>query len=258
MPPYEPTPELTIERVRGGRRKGLLVLTVALVVVGGLVWKPWDGPSAAVATPPFVAAGHASPSPALLPTMILTPDFPALIAPPQPPTVGLPSIEPTPLVGDQPPGGSVAAFGLDDTPLVECGYGQTTNSASLIHVRVDPLATDVAPGGGALREISWTAVLESRRLSKIFEADWQPIDVSARHTFLIHERLHVSLKAVSFDVDPSTLMRDDVMRVTLVINWLGSSGKRLDQQSLTLASYVRADDGNAITGDGCPALRPPS
>ena len=257
VPPYEPKPDLTTERVRGGRWKGLVVLVVALVVVGGLIWKPWDQ-LAAVPAPTLVAAAHASPSSAPVPTMTSIPDLPGLITPPQPPpTTGGPAVSEEPSPPDS--GGSPGSVSLDagDKAYVACSYDMTANPPSLAHVIVSPPVIAAVHDGtiGQLKAVSWTAVLETNQLSAIFEADWRPIDVSTTHVFTLNGRGGVTFKPVTFDVRSLPLGRSDVLRVTVLVNWIGAHGKRLFQTSVVASSYAPADSPTSIVPEGCASVR---
>ena len=170
VPPYEPKPELTTERVRGARWKGLVVLVVAVVVVGGLIWKPWDQPAAAP-TPTLVAVAQASPSLAPLPTFISPTDTPGPATPRQPPpTTGVPAVtdEPRPVdAGDE-----IGSVSLDAgiEAYVQCVYNSSANPPSLALVVVNSPAVTIGVGTAAsqIRAVSWTAVLETNQLSAIF------------------------------------------------------------------------------------------
>ena len=257
MPPYEPRPDLTTERVRGGRWKGLVVLTAALVVVGGLIWKPWDQPSAPLPTPAFVAVTHGSPSPTPSATPLSIPVDPGVIEPQPPPTTGGPAVSEEPSPPDS--GGSPGSVSLDagDKAYVACSYDMTANPPSLAHVIVSPPVIAVGHAGtiGQLKAVSWTVVLETNQLSAIFEADWRPIDVSTTHVFTLRGRGSVTFKPVTFDVRSLPVGTSDVLRVTVLVNWIGAHGKRLFQTSVVASSYAPADSPTSIVPEGCASVR---
>ena len=254
VPPYEPKPDLTTERVRGGRWKGLVVLAVAVVIVGGLIWKPWDQPSSAVPTPPLVGAAHPSPSPLPVPTLSVIPDYPGVLEPPPtpagpPPTTGVPAVTDEPSPSDTQ--GSLGSVSLESP--VTCVYVTNENPQSLTNVFVDPPVITTSVGGGAsqLRAVSWTAVLETNQLSEIFEADWRPIDVSTTHVFTLHGRNNVIFKPVTFDVRSLPVGTADVLRVTVLVNWIGPHGTRLFQTSVVESGYAPADNPDGVVPEGC-------
>jgi len=259
VPPYEPRPDLTTERVSGGRLKALAVLAVAAVIVGGLIWKPWDRPSTPTPTPTpgLVGVAHPSPSPIPTPTVLVIPDDPGVIGPQPPPTTGGPAATDEPSPTDT--GGALGAVSLDNGAdgYVQCTYKTTVNPPPLIEVRVNPpvITTGEGAATGVLRAVSWTAVLETNQLSAIFEADWQPIDVSATHVFVLHGRRTVTFKPVTFDVKSLSVGTSDVLRVTVLVNWIGAHGARLSQMSVLASSYAAADSPTDIIPEGCATTR---
>ena len=240
--------------MRGGRWKGLVVLVVALVIVGGLIWKPWDQP-ATVPTPTLVVAAHASPSPAPLPTPISVPD-PGTVAPP-PPTVGAPAVSEEPSPPDT--GGSIGSVSLDAgaDAYVACSYDMSANPPALTHVLVNPPVIAIGHGGtvGQVKAVSWTAVLETNQLSAIFEADWRPLDVSKTQVFNLRGRGSITFKPATFDVRSLPVGTADVLRVTVLVNWIGAHGKRLFQTSILASSYAPADSLTDIVPEGCASVR---
>lgn len=264
VPPYEPRPDLTTERVRGGRWKGLVVLVAALVVVGGLIWKPWDQPSVAVPTSPLVGAAHPSPSPVEAPAVTVITDDPGLILPVPPTPAGPPTTNGVPATTDEPSsppdtGGSVGSVSLDAglEAYVQCVYNASSSPPSLALVVVNPPVVTIGVGTAAnkIRAVSWTAVLETNQLSAIFEADWQPIDVSTSRVVALHGRPSVTLKATVFDVKTLSVGTTDVLRVTVLVNWIGAHGKRLFQTSIVAGSYAPADSATDIVPEGCVSVR---
>jgi len=154
-PPWEPQPELSTERVRGGAWKGLVVLVVAVLVVGALVWKPWDSGVGPDASPTSGAIALSSAVPLIGP----------LFSSPEPSTA--PSNRPSFAPADF---GSVLLS--DDGAFVQCSYDRQTppqlRSVTVIGPTITP-AADAADKG--LSYVAWSATLESQRLSKIFEDD---------------------------------------------------------------------------------------
>jgi hypothetical protein len=243
--------------VRGGRWKGLVVLTAALVVVGGLIWKPWDQPSspAPTPTPGLVGLAHPSPSPPPIATLLVIPDDPGVIAPP--PTSGGPAVSDEPSPPDS--GGFTGSVSLDagGKAYVACSYDMTANPPSLAHVIVSPPVIATGHGGtvGQLKAVSWTAVLETNQLSAIFEADWRPLDVSKTQVFNLRGRGSVTFKPVTFDVRSLPVGTSDVLRVTVLVNWIGPHGTRLFQTSIVASSYAPADSPTSIVPEGCASVR---
>src|SRR3954471_22596626 len=89
--------EPEIEKVRGGRRAAITVLVGAVVVVGALIWKPWDAPSGAPQTTSVAILPALTPVPIATPLPFATPP----VATPAPSPVA--SAEETPRLQAQQP-----------------------------------------------------------------------------------------------------------------------------------------------------------
>jgi hypothetical protein len=156
-------------------------------------------------------------------------------------------------------GGALGSVSLDagDKAYVACSYDMTANPPALTHVLVNPpvIATGHGDTVGQVKAVSWTAVLETNQLSEIFEADWRPLDVSKTQVFDLRGRGSVTFKPVTFDVRALPVGTADVLRVTVLVNWIGAHGKRLFQTSIVAGSYAPADSATDIVPEGCVSVR---
>jgi len=254
-PPSEPTPDLTTERVRSGRWKALVVLTVASVIVGALLWKPWDQLSPVPTSPPVVGAiptpVHTSPA-TTLPAPIAGVGPTPLIEHPPPPTTGAPQEDAS--TYDAPDDLGSVTLDAGGGVYVRCYYN-TAQAPQLAQVEVfGPVITTAAGAAGSrLSAVSWTAVLESNRESKFFEADWQQLDKSATRTVSVSGPGDVWFKNARINVDAHQLPPDALLRVTELVSWTGAHGRRLAQQSLVAREYGLGAEPYRVTTDGCPA-----
>jgi hypothetical protein len=114
---------------------------------------------------------------------------------------------------------------------------------------ITPLDGAAANGLGY---VTWSAVLESQRLSKVFEDDWQPEDTSALHMSTINGTKPVSFKPDSFKPDTKDFAPDSIFRVRVIVDWMTTSGVRLEEDSIIGAAYQGASKSNALETDGCP------
>ena len=242
----EPKHELIIERVPGGRRAALVVSVVAVLIVGTLVWKPWDT-GAPAATPPaslaLVAAATPSaspsssiapgPSPGETPGTATSPDSPSLIFPSE---TGLGNV----------------MFTTSDGPEVHCLYKSDplTSRNGLASMIVD--APLVFPGNHSSAKVGWRVEVESNTQDKIFEAEWQPVSRS-------------KTVRVKFDGTPATfepmfvkVRRADpitIFRVIIDVDWLDRHGNVLEAQQIHPTVYGPMGNANGPLGPGgCAAV----
>ena len=81
------------------------------------------------------------------------------------------------------------------------------------------------------------------------------MDVAKTQVFTLHGRRRVTFKPVTFDIKALPIGQTDVLRVTVLVNWIGAHGKRLFQTSVVARSYAPADSPTDIVTDGCASVR---
>jgi hypothetical protein len=236
--PLEPD----VQRVRGGRRAALLTVVVGVAVVGTLVWKPWDNGAPAASRPsgslPAVAVATAS----------LQPTF----------TATAPTIEPSIVPGppnDIAPGelGSVTLDPGGDA-FVYCVYGGP--AGSLISMTIKPPIVFANRGplaSSVLKRVSYTPEIETNSQQSIFSADWIPLTQGATQRRSAAGAFGAQFDIVQMKVQTTDLSASGVVRVAVVINWLGKSGETLATQRLYPTSYAPLGDASADSvPEGCP------
>jgi hypothetical protein len=240
VPPYEPKPDLTTQRVPGGRRAAFVVVVVAVLVVGTLVWKPWEsGVSGATPAPtsrPAVADTTPSPGPSLEATPSPLATFPV---------DGLGSVE----------------LRTDTGPQVVCTYktiGRGRKAKQVISEMTAPSPV-VTLGSAALdvglKQIDLYLNLESNSLATIFNAEWQPLqgfDGPSQSVQIYRSTPVFEPITIRFAFTPDR--DDEVYRMSLRFDWLNANGDKLDTQYFTLNSYGPEDTTEgSVVSEGCPA-----
>jgi len=242
--PNEPQHELTTERVRSGRRAALIVLVGAVVVVGTLIWKPWDEKSGV----PAASARPTQPVVALA-TPLTTPA----------PSVTPPAATPAPTATDngqqvvQAPDnlGSIA-FYPNEGPAGWCIYKAAGTKAppTLAVIVVEPPVVMVGDtAAGRLRAVRWHIELETNTQDKLFESDWIHASDSEAKTIAVNQFGFVKPISIAVPAAPAIT----VFRAPMVIDWLGRGSTVLATQRVLPAAYgVLGAPGSATQPGGCP------
>lgn len=230
----EPLPELTTERVRGGRRAALVAALAAVLVVGTLVWKPWDAdaPASPPATQPTIARASATPPPS---TYVPRPAT-AQAQDPSPPVTTTP-FDPGPQFVEAPDSLGSVAFYPNEGPAAWCIYkaGDANRPPALSVIVVEPPVIVVGDGASAarLRAIRWHFQLESNTQDKLFESEWSQVADSQSNT--IDRQQFGFTKPISLKVPVADSIT--VFRTPLVIDWLGAKGLVLASQRVVPGIY---------------------
>ena len=243
--PNEPQHELTIERVRSGRRAALIVLVGAIVVVGTLIWKPWDARSSAP------AASTRPTQPVVAVTTPLATSLPSVTPPPVTP-------EPTATDNGQqviaaPDNLGSIAFYPNEGPAGWCIYKAANKKAplTLAVIVVEPPVVIVGDTtGGRLRAVRWHVELQTNTQDKLFESEW--IQASNSESKVIEVNQFGFVKPISVAVPAAPAIT--VFRASMVIDWLGRGSTVLATQTVLPAAYgVLGASGSATQPGGCPA-----
>jgi hypothetical protein len=251
----EPTPpvEPEIEKVRGGRRAAITVLVGAVVVVGALIWKPWDATSGAPQTTAVAILPAQSPA-AIATTFVIEPPP---IATPVPSQV-VSGEGPPPLEQPQPtPSGEhfAAVLLASKGPYVRCTYGVGRDGREQLEALV--VAPPVITFGHGeesdlVRTIVFRPELESNSLQGIFSAEWRFVEVARAQRWPLARGASVEFRPTRLKPALNALSDAGVFRVSVVVNWIGDAGEVLETQRVNPTSYgvVGSPD---TTPDGCPA-----
>ena len=231
--------ELTTERVRGGRRAAFIAGVVAVVVIGTLVWKPWDNGLPA-----------ASPRPALPVVALATP---TTVPTPLTPVPATPFRNDDQQVVEAPDNLGSVAFYPNEGPAGWCIYKAANEKAplTLSVIVVEPPVIIVGDSTGAgLRAVRWHIELETNTQDKLFESEWIPaFDSEAK---MINVDQFGFTKPISVAVPAAASIT--VFRAPMVIDWLGHGTTVLATQRVLPAAYgVLGAPGSATQPGGCPA-----
>lgn len=247
----QPRPD--VERVQSGRRTPVVVGLIAALVVGVLVWKPWDRPPAplpGVAAPatgttaapaieptPGPSVGSSTPTPAATPRPLPTPD----VAP-------LGPIGDFVLVPDQ--GGAVA----------RCIYGRPIAGVRhLESISVQPPVVTVGQADpDSTRDIKrirvWIQV-ERNRLDKIFEDPWMTVAVSRRQTVDGYASQPADLIPLLQSVNGSTSPANSIFRVLVRVEWYTRNLELAGADEAMVGSYASTRRSGDVAFEGCRSER---
>ena len=248
--PDEPRTELTTERTRGQRRAAFAAVAVVAVVVGALVWKPWDAPSGAplgsarptipavaVATPE--ASVRATPPGTPIRTPLPIPETPA----PQSPDNGR-VIFPT-----QNALGSLVFF-PGYGPGVYCIYSARNTSRPLMKSMVVEAPLVMPNLDAPVGRVRMHVELERNSEDKIFESDWQPVSKSSTQVTRANGSWPFDSVLIKVPRAPGVTL----YRATIVVDWLDVRGRVLETQSIRPTSYGPLGDADfPVTDGGCAA-----
>ena len=228
MTQYDVSPPTT-ERVTNSRRGPLAVVLAVFAVVALLLWKPWVGPVAPSPSPGPVAA-RPTPSPTPVPV-------PSLAPTPTPiPTLPIPNVD----VG--------SIF-----PFVECGYEPGPRRSSLLSTITlfPPLVVYHPDGvGEPITQVRWRALLESNLQETLFTAPWDRVTASRWRPAPDRADTSTTLRAIQLGYTKGPVGETVVVRVEVVVQWLGPDGLLRGSQSVVPTSY-RQGDGGPILSEGC-------
>jgi hypothetical protein len=243
----EPKNELIIERVPGGRRAALVAAVVAALIVGTLVWKPWD-----------TGAPAASPRLTLPVAALAT----ASVIPPtsEPSSANEPSAAtPEPIVKDNglqviaaPNNLGSVEFYPDEGPAGWCIYKSADEKArptlSVILVQ-PPVVTVSQSAGGSLQSVRWHIELERNTQDKIFNAEW----IHARDSRVTAMDVNQYGFVIPISIAVPAASSITVFRAPMIIDWLGKQATVLATQQVLPATYgVLGAPDSAIQPGGCP------
>src|SRR4051812_8536610 len=167
----QPQLEPATEKVRGGRRAAIVVGAVTVLVVGALIWKPWDSPNVAPLKTTIAAVPTSSPIRS------------------EPATVSPVVVQPSPgltQLGEAPPFyapddlGSVALT-TESGPFVECTYGQPRQSRMALRtmtIAAPIVTTGVGVTDGHVQRVDWHVEIEVNSLSRLFSESWQVVQAA--------------------------------------------------------------------------------
>jgi len=242
----EPKHELIIERVPGGRRAAVIATVIAVLVVGTLVWKPWDAAVQAAspgASLPLVAVA----------TPMTTPTPPATL-PSGPAAVTAPAPEPDVAQGPNlnfpsQTGLGTVTFTTGDGPNVHCLYQSKTpaDRTSLTSMIVDSPLVVPSPGSSAAK-VRWHVSVESNTQDKIFEADWQPVSNSKAVQDKFNDMAPPLFEPMLVKVPRADSIT--IYRVTIEVDWLDHHGNVLEVQQIHPTVYGPMGNINAPLGPG--------
>jgi hypothetical protein len=243
-PPLEPA----TEKVRGGRRTAVAVLVGAVVVVGALLWKPWDAPSPAP-LPTTVA---------VVPSRVAQPSAtPFVFEPPPPATTAPVAVGPNVAAPAPSTAGHFAAVLLaSDGPYVRCRYESGRNGQErLAALVVAPPIVTFGHGGKTdlVRTIVFRPELETNSLQGIFSSDWHFVAAARAQRWPFTRGSDIEFRQAGLKPHAADIVNAAVFRVSVVVNWIGDYGELLDSQRLYPASYASEGSATAVP-DGCPAL----
>ncbi len=245
----QPQPKLTTQRVPGGRGAALIVGVVAVLVVGTLLWKPWDsGPPAAPPVPTFPRIASATTSPGMLAPSTAEP-IPTT-APEDNPS-GAPA---TPYVG------FASLLSEPGKPLVGCVYrsshgGPPTLRKMIVSGPYVVVSSQVS--GNAVHSIGWQADIEVNDLPTVFSAEWRPVTHSRPEHYAVDPDNELAVDSVTVAVDPNLDEQFAVFRAVIAVSWDASDGDSLLQQRVTATSYGSLVDPRASQlAEGCPLFAP--
>jgi hypothetical protein len=254
MPATQPTPELTTERTRGQRRAALAAVAIVAVIVGALIWKPWDSPSGAPRST-AVAALPTSTSESSPVDATITP--PAVFLP-RPVVTAAPTdtFDSGPQIIDAADNLGSIAFYPNEGPAVWCIYkpGPAGGSAALSVILVEPPIVIVGDGASPrLRTVRWHIELETNTQDKLFDADWIPNMQSKAQVINVARGEIGFVKPISVDVPQADSIT--IFRAPMVFDWLGPNRTVLDSQRVVPMTYqtLGATD-SALQPGGCPTV----
>lgn len=240
--------QLVIERTKTGRRGPLAVAVLAVVMVGVLLWKPWDRPSPAPSLGPFAAVPSPTPTPSPSPTPSASPT-------PTPTSVRVifptatPSSSPSPM-----PAVVEVVVGTDrGRPFVECAYQLVGDGGSVLEqVRVRPPIVQVNLDADTLnvRRVAWRAAVQLNRLETLFSADWEPVGESRRQFAGDLTTEPLTLSRLSIDYAKLPVGPTFVVRVVVVVEWFGPRRALLGSREIVPTTYGIGDSG-AVLSEGC-------
>ena len=242
--------EPEIEKVRGGRRAATAVLVGAVVVVGALIWKPWDTQGGAPET--TAVAVLPSPSPAQPATPFV---FEA------PPATPLVHVAPgaTPQLPQQQPGRADEHFAAvllaSKGPYVRCTYGPGFDARDeIVNLSVAPPIVTFGHGGKSdlVRTIVLRPELEANTLQGIFSAEWHFVTAGRAQRWPLSRGPDVDFRQTRLKPSADALTNSGVFRVAVVVTWIGDAGEVLERQRLYPTSYAVGDVAQ-VTPEGCPA-----
>ncbi len=240
--PDEPRAELSTERVRSGRRAAIVVAGLAVVVVGTLVWKPWDSAApAATRRPTLPAVALASPSAG--PSPVITPV----------PATPVPTTDASQQVIAAPDNLGSIRFYPNEGPAGWCIYKAANRKAplTLSVIVVEPPVVIVGDSAGdTLRAVRWHIELETNTQDKLFESEW--LHSSESEAKMIDVGQFGFVKPISIAVPAAHSIT--VFRAPMVIEWLGHGATVLATQRVVPAAYgMLGAPGWAPQPGGCPA-----
>ena len=248
MPNVEPE----IEKVRGGRRAAIAVLASAVVVVGALIWKPWDAPSGA----PQTTAVAILPAQSLAVTA--TPfAFEPTTATPAPVQV-VPGEAPHPIEQPQPTPSDehfAAVLLASKGPYVRCTYGVAKDGREQLEALLVPAPIVTFGHGGKsdfVRTIVFRPELESNRLQGIFSEEWHFVRAARAQRWPLSRGPSIQFASVRLKPARDELSDVGVFRISVVVNWIGDGGEVLESQRVYPVGYSLAGSPESTPG-GCPA-----
>ena len=231
MTQYDNSP-LTTERVTTSRRAPLAVVLVVFAVVALLLWKPWVGPVTPSPSPGPVAA-RPTPSPTLVPV---------------PPLAPTPAPTPTPVI----PNVDVESI----IPFVECGYEPGPRRTNVLsNITLFPPLVVLHPDGVGepITQVRWRAVVESNLQQTLFTAPWDRVTASRWRPAPDRADTSTTLRAIRIDYTKRPVGQTVVVRVEVVVQWLGPDRLLRGSQSVVPTSYRQGDTG-PILSEGCSAI----
>jgi len=236
------------QRVGSGRRVPVVISAIVVLVVGTLIWKPWEQPTPAPSTASTIRPNPLSTTPsevAEVPTASPSPsstDAPVPTATAQA-TVGPVRPQSTPY--------------LLTTPRIECHYVATRDGRRLEFLSAAPAPIVVHPaqtGAKPIRRVGWRLDVEVNQQDKVFTRGWQPVGHTKRSSLSARTGWMVALPELPFGLEGETPDQSQIYRVSAVIYWWEGGRRPVGSLTLPVRRYVDSDRAATdVWTDGCPA-----
>jgi hypothetical protein len=138
--------------------------------------------------------------------------------------------------------------------FVYCAYGGSDSRLKSLLV-TEPLITitNEPEKRSRLRRVTYQAEVESNSLESVFSADWAFLAATETQARSTGRNQGARFDPVLIKVDVGDLTASSVVRVAIVIHWIGTQDRRLASQRLYPTSYAPLGDNEIDpVPEGCP------